>query len=225
MDPTITEGTDRACAGDAAGSSSGNDSGSDADPIPKASQLDLDLADRYQSFSAELLRLSLVGIAAFGFLAKEIVAPSGKSPPVDPSVLSRLLESRGSLSFALAAFAIAAACALAHRYCSTDAVAHLAYMSRKRRRALAGDPKAAGLAESERDCLHRDLRWSGRFLIASSISLALGIIVAAATFASALWPVDPARLQPPAPHATAGPAADGRSVSPNETTASDHKPS
>src|SRR3712207_3741475 len=38
---------------------------------------ELQLVDRYQSFVAELLRLSLLGIAVFGFLYKELLADLG----------------------------------------------------------------------------------------------------------------------------------------------------
>ena len=42
---------------------------------------ELELVDRYQSFVAELLRLSLAGIAVFGFLYEYLI--SSNSPSVD----------------------------------------------------------------------------------------------------------------------------------------------
>ena len=41
---------------------------------------DLELMDRYTAFSAELVRLSLLGIAGLGFYLKEFVAPGKDSP-------------------------------------------------------------------------------------------------------------------------------------------------
>ena len=38
----------------------------------RAYKPEMELADRYQAFTAEILRLSLLGIAVFGFLFKEV---------------------------------------------------------------------------------------------------------------------------------------------------------
>lgn len=151
--------------------------------LPEARNLDLDLADRYQAFSAELLRLSLVGIAAYGYLAKQLLSPES-----DPTaVVVRLLDSRWPLVLGLAAFSISASCALAHRYCSTDVIAHMAYISRHRALAIAGNTESARRADKERPLLRRDLKSSGALLLASSLFLAIGFITAAASFGRALW--------------------------------------
>jgi hypothetical protein len=74
---------------------------------------DLELLDRYQAFSAELLRVALLAIGLFGFSVKELHAPAGMSG--------------WWLGLALLAFgflAVAAGCALGHRYYSTDGMFH-----------------------------------------------------------------------------------------------------
>ena len=46
-----------------------NNPGTAFDELTETSyKAELELVDRYQSFTAELLRLSLIGIAVFGFL-------------------------------------------------------------------------------------------------------------------------------------------------------------
>lgn len=56
---------------------------------------ELELVDRYKSFVAEMLRLSVAGIAVFGFLYKDIF----KSETSDPLVI--YLAAMGLIAFAL----------------------------------------------------------------------------------------------------------------------------
>jgi hypothetical protein len=76
---------------------------------------ELDLVDRYQSFTAELLRLSLLGIAVFGFLYEKIF--TGIDPQKLPQNLgvAKILAAAGVLMFA-----ISAGGALLFRYCATE---------------------------------------------------------------------------------------------------------
>jgi hypothetical protein len=57
---------------------------------------ELELVDRYQSFVAELLRLSLAGIAVFGFLSEYLF--SSKTP-----IITNVLAASGVLLFGLSA--------------------------------------------------------------------------------------------------------------------------
>jgi hypothetical protein len=78
---------------------------------------DFELLDRYQSFSAELLRLAMAGIAAIGFLLSVDATDFGKT------IVGHVLAgtaSRVGIGLSVAAFCIAAAAALAHRYLSAD---------------------------------------------------------------------------------------------------------
>jgi len=68
------------------------------------------LNEKYQAFSAELLRIALSGIGVFGFLYKEQF-----------STLPGLAKIVSGLAMLL--FGFAAAAALGHRYYSTDAAA------------------------------------------------------------------------------------------------------
>lgn len=77
----------------------------------------LELLDRYVAFSSELVRMSLLGLAAIGFYLKEFVA-SPNAPITDPIGWFNLL-----LGFAGFLLAIAVACGLLHRYYATDGFA------------------------------------------------------------------------------------------------------
>lgn len=81
-------------------------------------KVDLELLDRYNAFAAEVLRLALLGVAGYGFLLTKIVADSVER--------ARLLERAGPVLIwvGLAALAVSAASALAHRYFATDSMAH-----------------------------------------------------------------------------------------------------
>src|SRR5688572_27709884 len=78
---------------------------------------DLSISDRYQSFSSELLKLALAGIAVFGFLVSN--GPWEKANVVVGAKLQAGLGSENFKIFAiisLLSFGISAACSLAHRY-------------------------------------------------------------------------------------------------------------
>lgn len=92
--------------------------------IPKdVYDIDLVVLDRYQGFSAELLRLALLGLAGYGFLIGNIVfkmqTKDGSLPYLNAFIDSWPLLAIGALSLALAAMM-----ALGHRYFSTDALTH-----------------------------------------------------------------------------------------------------
>ena len=68
---------------------------------------ELELVDRYQSFVAELLRLSLAGIAVFGFLYEYLISST--------NVLANVLAAFGVLMFG-----ISAASALVFRFFASE---------------------------------------------------------------------------------------------------------
>ena len=76
---------------------------------------ELDLVDRYQAFVAELLRLSLGGIAVFGFMYEKIFSTLGSTSNPDLVVLAKVLAATGVF-----ALSICAACALVFRYYATE---------------------------------------------------------------------------------------------------------
>jgi hypothetical protein len=82
---------------------------------------DVELHDRYQQFSAELLRLSLGGIAAVGVVLG-LLADKDTSQRALETLDVPLFE--GMLISALLALVIAAAAALLHRFYASDGLYH-----------------------------------------------------------------------------------------------------
>jgi hypothetical protein len=100
---------------------------------------DVAIGDRYQNFSAELLRLSLAGIGAVGFLITNIVlADKKKDFPNKPvNLLSLNLHFDYLIFTSLIFFGISAGLALLHRYFSTDGKAyHLSYIRQEQKLSL-----------------------------------------------------------------------------------------
>lgn len=149
-------------------------------------QVDLEVLDRYQSFSAELLRLALLCLAGFGFLISNVVferTDTGASA----ALLARCRDTQPILSLGALSLAAAAMCALGHRYFSTDSMAHHVRRLRLTRR-------LAELPASERDELERivgvesaslrkDLDRCRKLLVGAIVMLVVGTLCAAVTFA------------------------------------------
>lgn len=83
----------------------------------KQYKAELELLDRFHIFSAELLRLSLIGIAVFGFLYEKLFSRIDERFPH----LNFFLSPKWASGISVLLFSISAAIALAHRYFSTDA--------------------------------------------------------------------------------------------------------
>lgn len=161
-------------------------------------EADLAVVDKYQSFSAELLRLSLLGIAGYGFLIANIVLKTAS--PTQESVFLQQFSERGSvwaLIVGSASLGFAAVTALGHRYFATDCVTHFVRRVRatKRRTALPdGDPEHRSLAEivtHEQLSLERDVGFCRWLLLSSSLFLVAGAVCVALSFAFTLFGVRP----------------------------------
>lgn len=143
---------------------------------------DLELHDRYISFSSELLRLSIAGIAATGFMIATF-AHNGQLPPVvgSPLFLRATLAS-------LALLALSSACALAHRYLASDgmyfhlrAIKHLILIEEGQ---VVDEAAARANARAAADEKVRNRRFerSAWLLSASALLLFLGVVAAGASF-------------------------------------------
>ncbi len=119
-------------------------------------KVDFQILDRYQRYSAELLRLSLLGIAGYGFLVKDLVF-------VNQQNINRfqygLIESRWLLIIGTIMLGLSAACALGHRGMSTDATACMIAFIRVTDTTHPEllDPDKA---EKERRWFHTQLKWA-----------------------------------------------------------------
>ncbi len=78
---------------------------------------DFQLTDRYQAFSTELIRLSLLGIAGYGFLIANVVLKSDEN-------LNILAGQSMALGAGVVFLGLTTALALAHRFFSTGCLAY-----------------------------------------------------------------------------------------------------
>lgn len=144
-------------------------------PLPERTvEYDLTLLERYQEFSAELLRVALIGITAIGIAVSQILFPdSGARSSVH---LDR--SARALLLGALVMLAVSAAAALAHRYFAVDSMSwHLQAM----RRALRNEGSDAQTSAREAEKRFSQFVRSRRAIATSATALALGaaLLVAA----------------------------------------------
>lgn len=139
-------------------------------------QPDLELADRYQQFSAEILRLALLGIAGVGFLISNVVLSKENSSFRDK------LPAIGSLLGSSVLFlGVSVATALAHRFFATDCISDLVQFLRKVKRS------GHSAADEQRKWFHFKLKVCAWLLVAAAASLALGVILVAVSFAIVLF--------------------------------------
>jgi hypothetical protein len=163
-------------------------------PLEKVQyEADFAVVEKYQSFSAELLRLSLLGIAGYGFLITNIVLKvTNKSD--EYLLLKSFLMSRTTWVLILGAIAlgISSAAALGHRYFATDCITHFV-------RRLRAEKKCCELAETsplleslaqvvknEQRSLEKDVEMCRWLLVAASLFLVIGAASVAGAFAFTL---------------------------------------
>lgn len=165
-------------------------------PVSKETyEIDLAVLDRYQSFSAELLRLALLGLAGYGFLIVNVVL---KAPGASGSLTSIAAYSiRYALAVGAVSLAASAMCALGHRYFSTDALTHHVRRLRLRKRA-AELPDASSarkdleeITRRESESLEGDLNRCRWLLVWSSVFLLVGALGVASSFALTLFAGSP----------------------------------
>jgi hypothetical protein len=142
------------------------------------------LTEKYQAFSAELLRLAGLGIAAVAFLYEKALKGS-------PDLRAKELAGYG-----VYAFAVAIVFALLHRYYSSDTMScHIRYLRLQHRLkypelgSLPGAEKKAieREAEEERTLWHDRLASCGLWLVFSAIAFAAGGVFVAVSFAKCLF--------------------------------------
>ena len=152
-------------------------------------KVDLEVTDRYQSFSTELLRLSLLGIAGYGFLLSEVVFKNEQST----AFFTRLSKQQISLGIGLFAFGLATAAALAHRYFSTDCITHqisiLRLLKRQKQSSLSEEEQShlQSSMSGEKRALRTDLKRCQSLLVVAACALLAGAIAVSATFAATLF--------------------------------------
>jgi hypothetical protein len=150
--------------------------GDDAGGAEMVRQIDWELLDRYQAFSAELLRMSLTGIGAVGVL---VTALAGKESLLRISGVP--LTSKWSMAVSLLALGLSAGAALAHRFVSSDSMAYRISLLRMRLRGRAA-------AEIAKEKAMRDgrLKLSGLSLLSAGSFLSIRALALAVSFIALL---------------------------------------
>jgi hypothetical protein len=134
---------------------------------------DLTILGKYQDFSAELLRVSLIGLSGIGVLALHLFfEAAGSDKPVHP------LSAWVKFAIAASAFLLSgsAATALAHRFFSSDAIACQLKFLRldiaDRDSQLEGKDWEAALKRST-----RAVAWSSALLAAAAFVFVVGLVL------------------------------------------------
>ena len=135
-------------------------------PIPDGTfEHDLAVQERYQNFSAELLRLSLLGIGAIGFISINTILGGNDDRIPLPDVV------RITTIFALISFGLAAIAALIHRYCITDM---LSWQIQSLRRDVRNTEKDKLQSEKDRNMRYLRFKISKHSIVLSAVFLAIG---------------------------------------------------
>lgn len=150
---------------------------------------DMELHDRFQSFSAELLKLSLAGIGVTGFFIANISK--------EKSLFSNIINSarfRLSISLSVLMFALAVGFSLLHRFLASDGMYHhlraIKHLIIKEElpdhKDLESDPLVPGKLDNEankdEDVRNQKFKWSERFLYISAGSLLLAATLLGVSF-------------------------------------------
>ena len=161
-------------------------------PISKEEyEIDLAILDRYQSFSGELLRMALLGLAGYGFLIANVVLRAGSGASL---FFATVPSSRYALALGAVSLCICVMCSLGHRYYSTDSIAHHVRRLRLRKRmdqlcaTSANWKELDARAAQEIDSLHRDLTKCRWLLVTAAALLVVGAFCVAWSFAATLFP-------------------------------------
>jgi hypothetical protein len=143
-------------------------------PIPEAAiHHDFAIQQRYQDFTAEVLRLSLLGISAIGFVMLKYLFPDKQAPITMPCSV------QWPFAIALASFGFASLSALAHRYVSVDS---LAYPLQAIRKEIRADPADAQSAAQDRQSRYLRFRISRYAVIVAAAALGIGACSLAYSF-------------------------------------------
>ncbi len=147
-------------------------------------KVDFAVLDRYQAFTTEVLRLSLLGLAGYGFLISNVVFRT--LPNNDQRFLKAFNDNQLLWAAGIVALGIAAASALAHRYYSTDCMTHFVRRIRLSERLTSAtegrlNDELEDTIQKEERSLDKDLR-----LCHFSVALACAmLVVGIALFAGA----------------------------------------
>lgn len=139
---------------------------------------DFEIADRYQTFSTEIMRVALLGIAGFGFLISEIAMKQ----------YDKFCDKVASLAWleilAVSCLGLSLACALIHRFFSTSCLYYQVQIGRGLKRAENESKQwtetelenEKGFITKFRDEQRINSTKSHKILVTSAVLLAVGYV-------------------------------------------------
>ena len=134
--------------------------------VPAFSQ-DVVVSEQHQIFSAELLRIALLGLGGIGYVIAKLPDVNHRTYTGTPLLRALILSSA-------VAFGISAGAALALRYLTSEVLSYQLRIVRLRLRAQRGDSETARREESRRD---RRLKLTRPLLLIASASLGAGAAI------------------------------------------------
>lgn len=148
-------------------------------------EYDLAVQERIQSFSTEILRLSLLGIGAIGFIAINTILKS--EDPVSVQSWIRI-----AVVIALVSFGISSVAALLHRYCMVDFLSWQLQSLRRdvRMKEITNQndiDNEKAQAAKERVIRFRRYIYSRYSIVLSAVFLGVGGVSLAIGFAGVVW--------------------------------------
>lgn len=149
-------------------------------------KVDFIILEKYQNFSSEILRLSLLGLTVYGFLITDVIFKITDSEKkyifIGPFSANKWLLFIGAIFLVLTALL-----SLGHRYFSTDCMTHFirSFRLRKRLSELENQEKNEHLEiirikksiKTEEMSFEKDLRHCKWFLLSAGLFLILGILL------------------------------------------------
>jgi hypothetical protein len=148
---------------------------------------DFDIADRYQGYANELMRIALLGIAVYGFLIREMLIDKNE---LCQTLLNRnkILVSAGAISLGLSLIVV-----LAHRFLSTACLYHQVLIVRSLKRLSSSDWNEEEKKKEEKFLgqtrkVQQTKNWYARKVLAcAAILFGLGFIFFISLFIRALF--------------------------------------
>lgn len=149
-------------------------------------KVDFIILEKYQNFSSEILRLSLLGLTVYGFLITDVIFKITDSEKkyifIGPFSANKWLLFIGAIFLVLTALL-----SLGHRYFSTDCMTHFirSFRLRKRLSELENQEKNEHLEiirikksiKTEEMSFEKDLSHCKWFLLSAGLFLILGILL------------------------------------------------
>ncbi|WP_343697871.1 hypothetical protein [Flavobacterium sp.] len=156
-------------------------------------KVDFIILEKYQSFSAEILRLSLLGLTVYGFLITNVIFKISENKKeyifIKPFSINKTLLFLGAVTLILTALV-----SLGHRYFSTDCMTHFIRGFRLRQKIseienteLNYETRLTSLENSlknEELSFERDLNLCKWLLFGSCLFLIIGIFIITSALAS-----------------------------------------